>query len=105
MKKIFIIFLLSIGLLKNAFALDSNKPVWEQVDTLICEPIIQTEYWQGTKQHQKLDLILESLCQTAYEMKALSDKNFQELKISDLNYFNGDILLIPKNIRKLESIL
>ena len=32
MKKIFIIFLLSIGLLKNAFALDSNKPVWDQVD-------------------------------------------------------------------------
>ena len=36
MKNIFIIFLLSIGLLKNAFALDSNKPVWDQVDNLVC---------------------------------------------------------------------
>ena len=36
MKKIFIIFLLSTGLLKNAFALDSNKPVWNQVDNLVC---------------------------------------------------------------------
>jgi len=63
---------------------------------LMNQPLIQTEYWLGTGEHEKLDLILERLCQSAYKMKALSDKEFQEITISDLKYFNGDILLIPK---------